>query len=124
MKIYLALNAALYLIFALWMTFLPTQTAAAVGYTALNNAGRSEFLVVYGGLQLGLAAFFAWAAWTPGMHRAGIVFALCLYLPIAVYRLVTVARFWPVSKTTLMVGGLEVLLLIGAVILYAGARRG
>jgi len=29
----------------------------ASGFTEINNSGWSEYLVIYGGLQLGLAAF-------------------------------------------------------------------
>ena len=121
--IYLWINAALYLIFAVWMTLLPTRTAAAVGYISLDNSGRSEFLVVYGGLQLGLAGFFAWTAWQPPLQKTGVIFALCLYAPIVVYRLVTLGRFWPVSRTTLVVAILEVALLVGAVFLLGTMRK-
>jgi hypothetical protein len=113
--IYLWINAFLYLIFALWMTVLPQTTSRAVGYLSLSNSGRSEFLVVYGGLQLGLALFFAWTAYQSPRHTVGLVFALFLYAPIVLYRVITVVRFSPVEKATLVVGALEVLLLVGAV---------
>lgn len=120
---YLYLNAALYLVFAAWMTFSPWKTAATVGYESLSASGRSEFLVIYGGLQLGLAALFAFTAVVPAHRRFGLVVALCLYLPIVLYRIVTVARFWPVKSTTLVVGALEVGLLVAAVALYMIERR-
>lgn len=123
LAIYLWTNAALYIIFAVWMTVLPWQTSAAIGYTALSASGKSEYLVIYGGLQVGLAAFFAWCAWQETLHRTGIVFAICLYTPIVIYRAGTVMRFWPVSMVTVSVAVLEAALWIGAVALLAyGAR--
>jgi len=120
---YLWLNAALYLIFAAWMTLLPERTARAVGYLTLSASGHSEFLVVYGGLQLGLAAFFAWCAWNGTMQRAGVVFALCLYAPIVLYRVITVAHFWPVERTTMIVGTLELILLLAAIAIFMRGDR-
>jgi hypothetical protein len=119
---YLWINAALYLIFEIWQTLLPTRTAAAIGYATLDSSGRSEYLVIYGGLQVGLAAFFAWTAYQTALNRVGVIFALCLYAPIAVYRLVTIGRYWPVSHVTLIVGALEIALLIGAIFVISAVR--
>jgi hypothetical protein len=57
-KTYLWFNAVIYLAFALWCTFSKEQTSLASGYLSLNNSGWSEYWVVYGGLQLGMAGFF------------------------------------------------------------------
>ena len=54
---YLWINAALYAIFSV-MCFARVEAASgALGYVTLNAAGHSEYSVVYGGLQLGLAGF-------------------------------------------------------------------
>jgi hypothetical protein len=122
MALYLWTNSALYLCFAIWMTLSPASTAKAVGYLSLSPSGRSEFLVIYGGLQLGLAAFFGLCAYRPSMSGAGVWLAVLLYAPIALYRVTTVIRFWPVERTTLVVGGLEVALFVWALILMARVR--
>lgn len=116
--VYFYANAALYLIFAVWMTLSPWKTAASVGYEALAANGRSEFLVIYGGLQLGLAAFFALVAATPAYHRIELLFSLCLYAPIVAYRLITLLKFEVKTGSTLAVAALEVVLLLVAIILY------
>jgi hypothetical protein len=118
MAIYLYANAVLYVVFALWITLSPWATATGVGYETLSRSGRSEYLVVYGGLQLGLAAFFAFAALSEQTQRLGVIFALCLYAPIVAYRVITVIRFWPVQSTTLWVGSLEAGLLLAAIGVY------
>ena len=115
---YLWINAAIYLLFSLWCTVRPTQTAQAAGFQVLDNSGRSEFLVVYGGLQLGLAAFFALLALAPDLHRLGLLFALAIYTAIVVYRVVTVIVYWPVSGVTLGIGVMEVALLVAALLLW------
>ena len=88
------------------MTFLPWNTAHAVGYLTLSNGGRSECLVIYGGLQLGPALFFVLPARSIDMQRAALVFAVCPYASIVLYRLITLAKFWPVAGLTL--GGVRV----------------
>ncbi|HEY0230302.1 MAG TPA: DUF4345 domain-containing protein [Dokdonella sp.] len=116
-NVYLYFNAGLYALFALWCTLAPTRTAQGVGYESLSRSGLSEYLVVYGGLELGLGLFFFYCI-QAGAQRIGLVFAVLLYAPIVVYRIATVARQWPVSSTTLLVGTLEVLLLLAALALW------
>lgn len=93
---YLYLNAAIYLLLAVWCTLAPARTAAAVGYASLTRSGQTEYLAIYGGLQLGLAFLFAWFAWTQQM-RTGLVLAMALYLPIVLFRSVALLRWWPVE---------------------------
>lgn len=112
---YLWLNAVLYAGLAIWCTLRPDLSARSLGYVALDRSGRSEYLVIYGGLQLGLGLAFAWAAWRPEWQPAGLALALSLYAPIVLWRVLTIAMEWPVSSLTLGVAALEALLLIGAV---------
>lgn len=116
---YLWLNAALYLVFAIWCTFGWKQTSAAMGYVQLDGSGRSEFLTVYGGLQLGLAGVFAWCA-SSGDTRAGLVLALGVYLAIVSFRVASMLRNRPVSRVTRAVAGLEGALLAMALALWFG----
>ncbi len=77
--VYLYVNAALYLLFAVWCTFAPSSTAKNIGYSALSNGGHSEYLVIYGGLQLGLAMLFWLVARSPATLRLGVLVAIGLY---------------------------------------------
>jgi len=115
MKIYLLVNAALYALFAVWCTLRATNTATSLGYTMLNNSGRSEYLVIYGGLQFGLAVMFFLLARDAAYHKLGALISIGIYAPIVLYRLFTIWKFSPVSPMTLYVGALEASLLIAAV---------
>jgi hypothetical protein len=116
--IYLYINAALYLLFAVWCTVGMSRTAPAMGFTALANGGRSEYLAIYGGLQVGLAITFWLLARDGSWHRAGILFSIALYAPIVLFRVVSLARYWPVGTVTLGTAALEVVLLAVAVWLH------
>lgn len=118
MKFYLAFNALCYAALAVWCTLAHERASVASGYASLNASGRSEYLAIYGGLQAGLALFFAYLATRPELHREGVRFALMLYAPIVVYRWVTLIRFGPVSAVTWGTGLLETGLLLAAAALW------
>ena len=115
--VYLWINAVLYTLLALWCTVMPTRTSQAIGFLELSSSGRSEYAVIYGGMQFGFAFLFAWAALS-GNHRFGLMFSLAIYVPILLFRIVSVLRYWPVSATTLATGALEVVLTAAAILLW------
>ncbi|MEZ5461880.1 DUF4345 domain-containing protein [Dokdonella sp.] len=119
--IYLWINAVLYTLLAIWCTLMPARTSQAVGFVELSNSGQSEFSVIYGGMQFGFAFLFGWAALS-GNYRFGLVFALSIYIPILLFRIVSLMRFWPVSTTTLATGALEVILTVAALLLWFNSR--
>ena len=111
---YLYFNSVLYAIFAIWCSVSPLATAQGLGYLALNSGGQSEYLVIYGGLQAGLATIFAFFARHIDLRIIGVQFAIALYLPIVLFRLVTIVIYGPVGPLTLATAGLEAFLLVGA----------
>ena len=119
---YLYLNAFLYAFLAIWCTVFPAETSAAVGFQTLTRSGQSEYLVIYGGLQLGMAFLFAYFAWSR-QPRNGLVVALAFYVPIVVYRAITLVAFWPVEPTTLLLAVLEWGMLIAAAVLWRHSRE-
>lgn len=119
---YLWLNAFLFAVFAVFCALRVTSTSGALGYTALNRSGISEYLTVYGGLQIGLAIFFAFSAYYPELRHGGLLLAHVLYVPIVLFRWASVLAQWPVGRMTLGVGALETALLACAISLWvAGA---
>ena len=59
-RTFLAIVGIAYLVLAVWCALKPGQTSNSVGLTLQPGSGQSEYLVVYGGLQLGLGLFFLW----------------------------------------------------------------
>ncbi|MES2636324.1 MAG: DUF4345 domain-containing protein [Pseudomonadota bacterium] len=116
-EFYFWFNAIIYFIFAIWCTFKRKDTAVASGYLQLNNSGWSEYLVIYGGLQIGLGLIFTYMALNTIFYKIGLVFAVLLYIPIVLYRVITIFKFRSVKRLTLVIGFMEILLLGGAIIL-------
>jgi hypothetical protein len=114
---YLLLNAVLYAVFAVATTVVPARIATSLGFT-LDTQGRIEFLTVYGGLELGLAAFYAWAVYAgPPAQRVALMFSLFVYAALVLYRGAGFALYGAPGTTLMGVAGLELLMLIGAVVL-------
>jgi len=100
---------------------MPARTSQSIGFLELSSSGQSEYAVIYGGMQFGFAFLFAWSAMS-GNHRFGLVFSLAIYVPILLFRIVSVVRYWPVSTTTLATGTLEIVLTACAILLWLGSR--
>ena len=120
--VYLWLNAAIYAVFGVMSALAPAKIATSLGLTG-DASGKVEFFTVYAGLELGVAAFYAWAAYTgPQAQRVALMFSLCLYAGLVLFRAIGIAMHWPVSATILGVAALELALFAGAVALTLSAR--
>ena len=122
--IYLAFNALLYTVFALWCAIAPRPTSMFLGLTPANPGGESEYLAVYGGLQAGLAAFYALAVFVPDHRKSALVLSLALYGGIVLLRTIAGVRlgFGELGNARFAYG-LEIILLIVALILVVRGAR-
>lgn len=110
-SIYLAFNAVLYLALSLVCSMRSRAVMQWLGYLTVNQAGRTEFFAIYGGLQLGLAAFFSVCASSPAYRSVGVTFAALLYLGIVLCRAAAMWRQVPVLPATRMLATAEILML-------------
>lgn len=83
-----------------------------LGFLSVDRAGRTEFLAIYGGLQLGLAAFLAVCASVAEHRASGLIFAVLLYLGIVLLRIAAMWRNAPAQNSTRMLLVGEILLLV------------
>jgi hypothetical protein len=122
--IYLLANAIAYAGFAVWSWLYPERTAAFLGQAFLSSSGRCEFTTVYGGLEAGLAAFFAWSAFQPGLRYGALTMATCMYVGIAIARSAGLLQDRPVSSHILMVAALEGAFTLWSIVLMVSSRPG
>jgi hypothetical protein len=97
-KIFLIVNGVLYIGLAAWCTLLPIKTSSAIGFELPNNSAKSEYIVVYGGLELAMGAFFLMCAFKAGMLEAGLWFALLTYGCLMLYRWGTILAMKDLSS--------------------------
>ncbi len=122
-KGYLALVGALYLVLALWCTFLPAQTSEKVGFRLIPGSGDSEFMAVYGGLEFGMALVFFLPLLRPDSTRVVLLACLLIHASLVLFRTLSFVRFEGVGGTTLSLAGAEwVLLLTSAALWFRDGR--
>jgi hypothetical protein len=80
----------LYLGLGVWCLLAPDRAASAVGLSFADASGRSEFLVVYGGLEIGLGLFLVRSSRSAEFERAGLLLLFISSFCLALTRLVTV----------------------------------
>lgn len=117
-KIYLLVASAIYAGLAVWCTLAPEKTARGVGLSFLEPAGRVEFLTVYGGLEAGMALFFALCAFNPSLARAGLLFGLVSFGALATWRLVSLLLISETGTTPFYLLSVEGLMFLAAAWLY------
>ena len=54
-KIFLAVVGLVYLALALWCSIDPATTSEKIGFQLQPGSGQSEFVTIYGGLELALS---------------------------------------------------------------------
>ena len=108
--IYLWINAVAYAGFSAWCTLFPQQTATGIGFTFASPSAKSEYITVYGGLEAGLAVFFLLGALRPELRPAVLLFSVCLYTGLVVFRCGTILMIGDLSKLIYALFALEALL--------------
>jgi hypothetical protein len=93
MRIYLLINAIMYIGFALWCALVPHGTAQSVGFSLPSNKGLAEYVAVYGGLQFAMGLFFALGYWRADLLYPAMIFAACLYVCLALFRTVAMVAY-------------------------------
>ena len=117
-RIFLAIVGAVYLVFGIWCTIAPERTSNSVGFSLNPGAGESEFMTVYGGLELALAWFFLCPLSKRVDVTAPLRFCLILHAMIVIFRTLAFFRYSEFQNTTYVVAGLEWLILFGAITCY------
>ena len=90
--IYLGINAVMYLIFGVWCAIAPESTSQAVGLSYTGMKGFAEYTAVYGGLEFGIGVFYLLSLLRPGLQSPAILFSVCLYVGISVFRTAAILR--------------------------------
>ncbi|MES2763723.1 MAG: hypothetical protein V4677_16025 [Bacteroidota bacterium] len=121
--IYLIVNAISYIGFSLWCLFKTNSTAESIGIGFLNNSGKTEYLSVYTGLEMGFGVFLALTAYFPKLRMAGLLFCVCIYAGLMIVRPAAALYYGNVSKITYILGVVEYVFGIWGIIILAMKMR-
>ena len=121
-KAYLTIVGLIYLGLSLWCSFAPQHTSAVVGLDLRPGAGDSEFLTVYGGLEMGLALLLLAPLCWPDSLKYSLWACVVVHVCIVLFRSIGFLVYGFVPGMTLRLAiGEWVILLIG---LYCVVRAG
>lgn len=94
----------LYIVSSLWCVLQMDMVTAYLGFQLLNNVAQSEFITVYGGMQMGIGLAMLLTSLRSDYMEAGLFFSMVFSLFLAFYRLVSFFMFdMPSSVLPLLV---------------------
>jgi|TARA_R110002096_G_scaffold417745_2_gene621510 hypothetical protein len=99
-RIFLAMTGLIYLLLALWCSLDPVSTSRSVGFSLQAGSGQSEFLVVYGGLELALGLIFLWPLWQKEVTRFALVVCVIVHGCLVLFRSIGFFVFTGIGSTT------------------------
>ena len=117
-RLFLAVVGAAYIVLGLWCVLRPAQTSAAIGYRLEPGNGQSEFVTVYGGLELALGALFLLPLAARDATGWTLLACLVIHVALAVFRLLTLAIYPGTSATIHVIAVLEISIALGSAALY------
>ena len=85
-RIFLAVVGILYAYLAIWCSLKPVETSGLVGFDLRPGSGQSEFLSVYGGLEMGMACIFLWPLWRPKQLESSLLACLLIHGCLVLFR--------------------------------------
>ena len=99
-RIFLAVVGLLYLGLAVWCSLAPATTSEKVGFELKPGSGQSEFLVIYGGLELGLALLFLLPLVRPEFLTGSLVACVLIHACLVLFRTISLFLYRDLEPIT------------------------
>lgn len=128
-KYFLILNGVLYVLLGIWCAALPGKSASAVGFDLPTNGGKSEFITVYGGLEVSMGLFFLFCAFykpsaQTDLVTVGLWYSLITYACLMLFRWGTIIALRDLSTFVYAMVAVETTMtLLSAVLLWRGSGK-
>lgn len=106
--LFLRIVGVLYIVFGIWCTLLPQQTSLAVGFELASGSGLSEYITVYGGLEVGIGLAMIITSFVRRLQLGGLAFAFIFSVCLPLFRMPTLMLF-DIQPVTYFLLGVEVL---------------
>jgi hypothetical protein len=116
-RIFMAIVGVIYILLAVWCSLVPQKTSKAVGLDLQPGQGQSEFLTVYGGLQIALGFVFLWPVYRPEEVNFSLFLCLTIHGCLVLFRTASFFLYKGFSTTTYFFALTEWIVFLGAAIL-------
>lgn len=117
-RTFLAIVGVAYLLLAAWCVAKPGQTSNSVGFTLQPGSGQSEYLVVYGGLQLGLGLYFLWPLLRSDAEPSVLILCVVLHGCLVLMRSTSLVMYTGIGPTTYYLAVVEWAIFLGSLWRY------
>ncbi len=121
-RVFLVVVGVLYAGLAVYCAVAPQKAADTVGLELKGGSGRSEFLTVYGGLEMGMALFFLLAAWRPEHSRSAVLACLAIHACLVLFRGASFAMFDGITTSTYKLAVGEWLIFLASIAVWWKGR--
>lgn len=103
----------------------PASTSRSVGFTLQPGSGQSEFLVIYGGLELALGIIFLWPLWQREVTRYALVVCVIVHGCLVLFRTAGFLIFDDIASMTYSLAvGEWLIFLVSLGICFLGKKSG
>ncbi len=114
-RIFLAFVGAAYIGLAAWCSIMPEKSASAVGFVLQPGSGQSEFLTVYGGLELALGLAFLWPLYRPAETALPLILCLLVHGCLVAFRTAGFVMYSNIQSATYGLAMSEWIVFIGTI---------
>ena len=116
-RIFTSFVGVTYVGFSMWCTLQPQKTASTIGFELKPGSGQSEYLVVYGGLQLALGCIFLLPLLRPDFLRSALLICVIVHGSLVLFRGISIGLYGHLDNITYALSALELSLLVISAIL-------
>lgn len=123
-KYLLALIGLLYLVLTIWCTTKQELTSGKVGLIRQPGQGESEYLTIYGGVQLALALLFFMPVVRPEMTLSMLLTCTVVHGCLVLFRTIAFVQYSDFPRMTYQLAAGEwIILIVSAALLLMETRR-
>jgi hypothetical protein len=121
-RLFLAIVGVVYIFLAGWCSLMPDKTSNVVGFTLQPGSGQSEFLTVYGGLELALGLAFLWPLIRPAEVAHSLMLCLLVHGSLVAFRTTGFVFYSGIPTATYWFAATEWFLFLASAMLFCGRR--
>lgn len=119
----LAFVGIAYLGLGIWCAVAPEKTSKAVGFALQPGQGQSEFLTVYGGLEVALGLLFLWPLYKSEEVAFPLFACLVVHGSLVLFRTIGLFIYTGFETTTYGLAGLEWAIFLTTAVLFVIMKR-
>jgi len=117
-RIFLAFVGFAYIGLGIWCAVAPQKASSAVGFMLQPGQGQSEFLTVYGGLEVALGLLFVWPIYKSEEVAYPLLVCLVVHACLVLFRTIGFFIYTGFETTTYVLAALEWGIFQGAAVLF------